>query len=1036
MTCVFSSCAISLSFFVGWCMCGVVERVSGEGKQQWLQQQNHSQFFQVEFPAGFLWGVGSSAFQTEGSWNIDGKGPSIWDHFTHSSVAGGIISETADISSNSYALWETDIKLVSYLGVQFHAFSLSWPRLFPDGFPTGHPNRAAVEHYQRLIRGLRLRGVEPVVTLFHWDFPQALQDQYGGWRNSSIVEVFADYAAFCFATFGTEVKIWLTMHNPFLLALQGYGTGVHAPGETGDPKTPFTVAHNLIKAHAKAWHVYNSRFRPQQKGRVSITLGSHWVEPFKGKATPANVDLCQRSMEAVIGWFAEPIYGSGDYPASLKASNQGLVPEFTAEERLWVRGTADFFSLAFGPDTLRVGQGLPRFGQTVSLDLRRVLGWIRLEYKDPEVLVAESGWFSDASVKLEDTVAIYLMKRFISQVLQAITLDSVKVFGYTAWSLVDGFEWNYGYSVRRGLFHVDFSKPDRPRVPKTTAKFYRQIISNNGFPIDETVENIKGHFPCDFQFGVADSVLQVHFRPFSPQFSDPHVYRWNFSGDGALRRVAGVSLHTRGPQCSDFLAIRRHIHILEITGSSHYRFALDWALLLPHGDLPSVNSEALRYYRCILKELQRKGVHVAITLYHPSRKSPTLGLPKLLHAQGGWMNRSTVKAFQSYANLCYQELGKWVSLWITINEPNRLAESYNGSVEDRQRVTENLLQAHARAWHIYDTDSRHQTGGMVSFALHADWVEPANPFAESHAEAAHRFLSFELGRFLDPLIGKAGEHPADGVGDGQGSGETQIFALPHPSEKGTVELKGALDFIALNHFTTRLVSPLRDSPSNSAHGCSFLSDPTWPSSSMGQSLVPWGLRRVLRWVRDRYGDAHHIIVTATGVDDQASYDDQLRQSYIRSYLQEALKAQMLDGIDLRGLYVWRLQDRHAPQFGLFSSSHFQSQPKRSVNVYREIITRRGFPAADATVTPCQLVVNHTSCPLCAKLAENKPLLFFGVCVFISVSMLTVVIPLTVMRKRRRRRRRKVPVHNVQPRLRRQQKFAMQQVPERICGPRL
>lgn len=142
------------------------------------------------------------------------------------------------------------------------------------------------------------------------------------------------------------------------------------------------------------------------------------MEPFKAQATPANVEMCQKSVEAVIGWFAEPIHGDGDYPSSLRSSHLGLVPNFTPEEKLSVRGTADFFSLAFGPDSVRAGRVWARFGQTGALNLRKILGWIQKEYEDPPVLVAESSWFSDASVGVEDTVAIYLMKRFINQVLQ------------------------------------------------------------------------------------------------------------------------------------------------------------------------------------------------------------------------------------------------------------------------------------------------------------------------------------------------------------------------------------------------------------------------------------------------------------------------------------------------------------------------------------------------------------------------------------------------------------------------------------------
>ncbi|XP_066497728.1 beta-klotho [Hoplias malabaricus] len=1015
-------------FLLMTCVWEGLECISGDGKRLWQHPLNHSNFLRGIFPEGFLWGVGTSAYQTEGSWDQDGKGASIWDHFTHNLHQKRSNMATADIASDSYVLWDQDIESVQYLGVRFYAFSLSWPRLFPDGNATGTPNHAAVEHYQDLIGKLKGLGFEPVVTLFHWDLPQTLQEKLGGWKNSEMVQIFSDYAAFCFEAFGHNVRYWITMHNPLLIALLGYGTGAHAPGVTGDPSDPFIVAHNLIRAHAKSWHIYDKKFRPLQHGQISITLGTHWVEPSKGQATAANVELCQKSMEAVIGWFAEPIHGSGDYPFSLKASHQEYIPVFTPEEKIWVQGTADFFSLAFGPDTSRALRDLSSFGQWGTLNLRKVLVWVQHEYDNPQVLVAESSWFSDASVGVEDTLAIFYMKRFIYQVLQAVVLDHVKVFGYTAWSLVDGFEWNNGYSMRRGLFYIDFSQPQRTRVPKTTAQFYRQVVKDNGFPSDKTVQDITGQFPCNFQFGVADFTLQVHLQPFSPQFTDPLLYRWNFTGDGSLHPVVGVRLRTRGSQCSDFLAIQRHIRLLEMTGATHYRFGLEWPQLLPKGGISSVDREAVRYYRCMLTELQRKGIQAVVTLYQPSIRSPTLGLPSPQHDSGGWMNTSIVEAFATYATFCYQEFGSLVKVWITINEPNRLIEVYNASTYDKERLLRNVVLAHAHAWNIYNAQFRQKQRAVVSFAVHADWVEPANPFVKSHSDAVQSFMLFEIGRFLDPFLKEMDQPDKKSCPD---CFHTTSNHLPYFSVDERAALKGALDFIAINHFTTRLVLSKAPLTKNHNHGYSLTYDPTWTSSNKGQALAPWGLRRVLGWVKDRYGDSCSIVVTGTGIDDQASHDDQLRQIYIRSYLQEALKALELDGVNLGGFYVWKLQDHHGSNFGFFTSSQHRSRPKASVKVFRELISRHGFPATadDPMTLQCKQKERKTGCLICDKVAENKPLIFFGVCVTLSVCMLVGVIITVVMKKRRMRSR---GVIQAMPQcLRRQHKFAMQRVAYRI-----
>lgn len=235
-----------------------------EGKKIWQQPKldpvEAQSFLYDTFPSGFLWGTGTSAFQTEGFWDQEGKGSSVWDHFTSSSVWGSFEAEAISLASDSYTRWEEDVKALELLGVKSYSFSLSWPRLFPDGNARSPPNTAAVEHYSRLIERLLEKKIEPIVTLYHWDLPQVLQEQYGGWRNDTLVELFQEYAAFCFDTFGTHVKYWLTIHNPYVVAVHGYGTGMHAPGETGGPAGSLTVAHNLIRVSYMSGNTKNWSF--------------------------------------------------------------------------------------------------------------------------------------------------------------------------------------------------------------------------------------------------------------------------------------------------------------------------------------------------------------------------------------------------------------------------------------------------------------------------------------------------------------------------------------------------------------------------------------------------------------------------------------------------------------------------------------------------------------------------------------------------------------------------------------------------------
>ena len=232
------------------------------------------------------------------------------------------------------------------------------------------------------------------------------------------------------------------------------------------------------------------------------------------------------------------------------------------------------------------------------------------------------------------------------------------------------------------------------------------------------------------------------------------------------------------------------------------------------------------------------------------------------------------------------------------------------NVEQQHRATRNLLLAHAKAWRLYEREHASEQEGLVSMALHADWAQPANPFLESHTEAAQRLLLFELGRFLDPILdatrpkqgGKAGFTPEEKIYLEQRALVSGLPLSPWPSFSDSEKelLKGTLGFIALNHFTTRLASPHPHSqsaepnlqqPERPAHGCLLFSDPNWSRSGLRQALVPWGLRRLLGWVTEKYGGDLPIVVTASGVDDPALVEDSLRQHYISSYLQEALKGE-------------------------------------------------------------------------------------------------------------------------------------------------
>ncbi|KAK9399190.1 beta-klotho [Crotalus adamanteus] len=960
-------------------------------KDPHLSPVNETQLFLRDtFPPNFLWGVGTSAFQVEGGQQEDGKGASIWEHFLHSHFRDAYRTESW---SDSYTFLEKDLTALSFLRVSSYHFSLSWPRLFPTGTVTA-VNQKGLSYYNRLLDALVRRGIEPVVTLYHWDLPWELQERYGGWENSSLVDVFNDYATFCFRAFGDRVRYWITIHNPYLVAWHGYGTGLHAPGERRKGAA-YVVGHNLIKAHATVWHNYDRHFRPQQRGFLSITLGSHWVEPSKLN-NESDIEKCQLSMQKVLGWFAKPIHGDGDYPEELKMELPALLPKATPTERKYFKGTADFFAFSFGPDNFKPPGKVPKMGQSFSLDLRGVLNWIKAEYNPPRILIAENGWFTNKDVKTEDTTAIYTMKTFVNKVLQAIKYDQIEVFGYVSWSLLDGFEWQQMFNNRRGLFYVDFNSKEKDRIPKSSAFYYKQIIQENGFPAEESTRTLQGQFPPEFFWGITESVIKAESLASSPQFCDPNLYLWNVSGDGKFYQVKGVRLKTRPVQCTDFTSLKTHLQLLLRMKVTHYRFAFNWSLLLPSGDPLSLNRQVLRYYRCLISETLKLNVKPVVTLYYPTHQSLSLPGPFLQH--GGWLNQSTVRAFTTYAEKCFQEFGDLVKFWITINEPNRFGEVYNGSSNDTYRAAHNLLMAHATAWQVYDKRYRSSQRGQVSLSLHCDWAEPANPYLDSHLEAAERFLQFEVAWFLDPLL-KTGDYPPavrKYLGYKKDQGLSSSF-LPFFTKGEKQLVRGAADFIAVNHFTTRFVA--HESKNGSRYefdqDIQLVQDFTYLSSPLRSAVVPWGLRKALNWIRRRYGDMD-IYLTASGIEDPSNDNDEVRKYYIGKYVQEAFKAYHVDKVNLKGYFGFKLTDEVAkPKIGFFTA---EFQAKASVQFYNQLICNNGFPAEPTH--KCGPHMETASCTLCLLLIREKPLIFLGCCLLATLATLLSIVAFHKRKKRK------------------------------------
>ena len=461
------------------------------------------------FPDDFMWGTATAAYQIEGAWNEDGKGPNIWDTFTK--VPGHIVDgSNGDVACDSYHQYPKDIELMKDLELNSYRLSISWARVLPSG--VGEPNLEGIQYYRDLLTMLHAAEIEPIVTLYHWDLPQVLEDQ-GGWLNSSVADWFEEYADLCFKEFGGLVKMWITLNEPRVTSLQGYGDGSMAPGINGIGTTSYISAHNQIRAHARAYRLYKEKFTEGQGGKIGITLNIHWAEPENPRNETHN-EASETAIQFALGWFAHPILVDGKYPAVMKdkidakSKAQGYpssrLPMFTEEESELIRNSSDFLGINFYTSEIVFphNEGIEDVSYHNDDDvimykdpnwytsgsswlmvtpwgLRSIMQWIKSHYGDVDVYVTENG-VSDKLGNLDDLHRIYYYKHYLNQLLKSIVLDGVQVKGYFAWSLLDNFEWAKGYTEKFGLHRVNMTDPARMRTPKQSAYYYSKIVKQNG----------------------------------------------------------------------------------------------------------------------------------------------------------------------------------------------------------------------------------------------------------------------------------------------------------------------------------------------------------------------------------------------------------------------------------------------------------------------------------------------------------------------------------------------------------------------------
>ncbi|XP_063395428.1 myrosinase 1-like isoform X1 [Cydia fagiglandana] len=460
----------------------------------------------------FAFGVATAAYQIEGGWNASGKSESIWDRYTHTHPERVYDHQNADVAADSYHRLKEDVRLMRTLGVQFYRFSISWPRILPEGF-NNKINEDGVRYYNELLDELEKNKIGALVTMYHWDLPQSLQD-LGGWTNPIMADYFVDYARVLFQTFGDRVKTWLTFNEPLTFCHDGYG-GWDAPGGHASGLEDYLCAHTVLRAHGMVYRMYKEEFDKDHQGNVGIALDMPWMEP----ASPSAADkaAAETARQFLFGWFAHPIFSSqGDYPPIMRQRIDTIsrrqkfarsrLPSFTEEEILNIRGSYDFLGLNhYTTNLAKPGAGKisskPNYDDDMGVKLtvnpkwpksnstwlrvvpwgfRKTLNWIKNTYNNPPVVVTENGVSLEKG--LDDAKRVNYIDSYLRSLHAAIYKDGCDVVGYTHWSLLDNYEWMRGFSERFGLFEVDYSSPDRTRTARRSAHYYATVAKTGCLP--------------------------------------------------------------------------------------------------------------------------------------------------------------------------------------------------------------------------------------------------------------------------------------------------------------------------------------------------------------------------------------------------------------------------------------------------------------------------------------------------------------------------------------------------------------------------
>jgi beta-glucosidase len=454
----------------------------------------------LDFPEGFLWGAATASYQIEGAASEGGRGASIWDTFSH--TPGKVLhGDTGDIACDHYNRLEQDLDLMAEVGLKAYRFSVAWPRIQPDG--SGPANREGLDFYRRLVDGLRERSIEPMLTLYHWDLPQALQDG-GGWTSRETAERFAEYTELVYGALSDSVSYWITLNEPWVSAWLGHGYGLHAPG-LRDPGAALAATHHLLLGHGLALERMRSMGNPEDGNQLGVTLNLHAALP--GRDREADREAARRVDGQANRLYLDPLF-RGSYPEDVFAYYRegGVDLSFVQDGDLQkISAPLDFLGVNYyfrhtvrdAPEEahsevpfsdLNARPIVPHAGEKTAMGwpvdpegLTEMLVRIRDEYADIPLYVTENGRavhdYVDPEGDVDDEERISYLDAHFRAAREAMDRGA-DLRGYMVWSFLDNFEWAEGYSKRFGLVFVDYGT--QRRIPKASASWYSEVIGRNG----------------------------------------------------------------------------------------------------------------------------------------------------------------------------------------------------------------------------------------------------------------------------------------------------------------------------------------------------------------------------------------------------------------------------------------------------------------------------------------------------------------------------------------------------------------------------